>query len=257
VTKVVGNGGVARRFIDVTGPLGAGVQTSPTDTLIGITEGYKGILGDEGSAVITGRRRSSIVPLIFKDFVVHWRDLEESRLTGAGIPVAEAAGAAAACALREDRLVLLGDKPLGRRGLMTAEGRLTLSGLNWDSPGDAFANFTRMIALLGSRGHTGPFAAVVHPAIYTGMHKVVEGSALLEIQHVKSLCAGGVFRSSLLARGSGLVVSAGKQNLDLVVSLDTSIAFLGARRLNLPFRVLKAVCLRILRSDSICTFEPE
>jgi uncharacterized linocin/CFP29 family protein len=199
-------------------------------------------------------RSSGVVPLISKDFTLHWRDVEEARLLNQPLSMAKAAAAASGCARSEDMLVLNGYSPLGYRGLMTVEGRNTLINLDWSQPGDAFSNFRTITELLLSKGYHGPFAAVVHPRTYADMHRVLGGSAFLEISHVRALLTAGVFRSSLLAPRSGVVVATGRQNLELVVSIDTSVSFLGARKMNLPFRVFKAVYLRVLRSDAICTF---
>jgi len=250
----VGNATVSRRILTATGPLGPGIQTVPTETLVGITEGYKRNLEPGGQIIKTGDRKSGIVPLIFKDFVMHWRDLEESRVMNQALSTAKAAAAAAFCARSEDKLILFGHEPLGYIGLMTVHGRNIFTGLQWSSPGNAFDNFSRMIELLSSKGYSGPFAAVVHPYIYASLHRVLKGSAILEMDHLRSLLRGGIFRSPLLAPRSGLVLSAGKQNAEIIVSVDTSVAFLGAKRMNLPFRVLKGIFLRIMKSDSICTF---
>lgn len=252
--KAVGDSTVARRILEATAPLGAGIQTVPTETLVGITEGYCSILGANGQPILTGDRSSGIVPLIFKDFVIHWRDLAESRIMSQRLSTAKIAAAASCCARSEDKFVLFGHEPLGYTGLMTVEGRNIITGLQWANPGDAFHNFSKMTELLSSRGYNGPYAAVVHPRIYASMHRVLSGSSLLEITHVRALLTAGIFRSALLAPRSGLVLSTGKQNVEMVVSIDTSVAFLGSRRMNLPFRVLKAIYLRILRSDAICTF---
>ena len=252
--KGVGNATVARRILDVSGPLGAGIQTVPTETLVGITEGYKRNFGSTERIIRVSERKSGIVPLIFKDFVIHWRDLAESRIMNHSLSNATVAAAASCCARSEDKLVLFGHEPLGYNGLMTVEGRNIFQGFNWTNPGDAFENFRRMTELLTSKGYNGPFAGVVHPRIYARLHRVLEGSSLLEMDHIRSLLTAGLFRSALLAPRSGLVLSTAKQNAELIVSIDTSVAFLGAKRMNLPFRVLKAVFLRIMRSDSICTF---
>lgn len=256
MVNMVGSSTISRRIIEATGPLGAGIQTVPDEYLVGITEGYISILGSSGSAIKLGNRNSGIVPIIFKDFIIHWRDIEESRLTGQEFSKAKAAAAASSCARAEDKLVLFGNDPLGYSGLMTAEGRNIVEGLEWKRPGDAFRNFTKMIAILADRGHSGPYAAVVHPRIYTDMHRVLTGSSLLEIAHVRALLTSGIFRSELLFPNTGLVIATGKQNFELVISVDTSAAFLGAKRMNLPFRVFKAIYLRIRRSDAICTFVP-
>jgi uncharacterized linocin/CFP29 family protein len=252
--KIVGNSNVARRIIEAIGPLGAGVQTVPNDSFVGITEGYKSILGYNGTAIRPVARNSAIVPIIFKDFISHWRDIEESRLTGVGFPRAKAAAAASSCARAEDRLVFYGSEQFGYEGLLTAKGRNTFHGLDWSRPGDAYRNFTAMIRTLEKLGHSGPYAAVVHPRIYTDMHRVLPGSSLLEISHVRELITAGVFRSEQLKPGAGLVIATGKQNLELIVSLDTSAAYLGAKKMNLPFRVLKSIYLRIRQSNAICSF---
>jgi uncharacterized linocin/CFP29 family protein len=252
--SAIGNSTVARRFIQTTGPLGAGAQTVPTETFVGITEGYKSLMGEDGTRVIAGKRSSEIVPIISKDFILHWRDLAEARQMGQPLSFAKAAAAASSCARTEDKLVFYGHSVYGYEGLMTIAGRNILTGLLWSSAGDAFNNFTKMTETLRARGYNGPYAAVVHPHIYADMHRVLEGSSLLEIAHVKALLTAGIFRSSLLAPRSGFVVSTGKENIELVISVDTSLAFLGARQMNLPFRVFKAVYLRILRSDAVCTF---
>lgn len=254
VVRSVGGSTVFRRFIDVSAPLGAGTQTVPTDTLIGITEGYREARTRLPERIRTGTRSSGVVPIISKDFVIHWRDVEEARLSGRIVSMSKAAAAASSCARTEEKFILFGHSPLGYEGMMTVEGRSSITGLRWGEPGDAFANFTRMTRILMEKGYTGPFATVVHPHIYADMHRVLEGSALLEISHVRALLTAGVYRSSLLTPRSGLVVSTGVENVELLVSVDTSVAFLGASNMNLPFRVFKAVYLRIHRSDAICTF---
>jgi uncharacterized linocin/CFP29 family protein len=242
-------------LLSVTGPLGAGSQTVGSEQFIGITEGRVGLLGDESSSVKASARSSGVVPILFKDFVLHWRDVEEARLNQSPLPASHAAAAAAFLSFEEDKLLLFGDRAVNCTGLASAEGRARFKGLGWNKPARAFSNFTMMTDHLRRLGHNGPFAAVVHPGIYSEMHRVVDGSDLLEIAHVKSLVTAGIFRSSLLAPGSGLIVAREKQNAELVIAIDTSVAFLGARLMNLPFRVLKAVYLRIHRGDAICTFE--
>ncbi|HEU4387274.1 MAG TPA: family 1 encapsulin nanocompartment shell protein [Blastocatellia bacterium] len=256
IVATVGGSGVVRRMLATTGPLGSGMQTVPREHLVGITDGRVGILGNESLPVRFSARSGAIVPLIFKDFVLHWRDVLESRLERRFFSPAKAAAAAAFLALEEDKLVLFGDAELECPGLLNATGAETISGLKWENPGDAFKNLVRIRTSLQNIGHNGALAALVHPQIYSGMHRVIKGSGLLEIEHVKSILPGGVFKSPLLGAGTGLVVATAKQNLELLVAVDTTVAFLGARNMNLPFRVLKAVYLRINRPDAICGFRP-
>ena len=78
---------VGRRFISLTGPLGAGTQVVPLDTI----EGAEACLHDdkgcscEGSecdVVRVSGRRFLPVPLIHKDFRLDWRHMEAGRQHG-------------------------------------------------------------------------------------------------------------------------------------------------------------------------------
>lgn len=251
----VGASGVIRKFLSISGPLGSGTQTVPSERLVGITQGSIGFLGEAGSVLKPSARSSGVVPLIFKDFVLHWRDVLESRLEKRHFSTAKAAAAAAFLALEEDKLLLFGDDELRCSGLINTTGSTSLDGLSWDRPGDAFSNFVAARSNLQEAGHNEPFAALVHPQIYSEMHRVVDGSGLLEIDHVKSVMSAGVFKSSLLRPGTGLVIATARLNVELLVAFDTLVAFLGARKMNLPFRALKAVYLQIHRPDAICTFQ--
>jgi uncharacterized linocin/CFP29 family protein len=43
--------------------------------------------------------------------------------------------------------------------------------------------------------------------------------------------------------------------MDLAVAMDMVAAYLGASRMNHPFRVLESLLLRIKHPDAICTLE--
>ena len=252
--SAVGNATIVRKFVQATEPMGAGTQTLPLDRLIGITEGYRGAAESPKIRIEASPITGEIVPIIFKDFVIHWRDLAEARARCQPLSMAKAAAAASICARSEELLAFYGSEAAGSRGLMNVEGRNVMNGLRWEKPGESFENFKAIRELLSSKGLTGPFAAVVHPEIYAAMHRVLVPSSVLEITHVSDLLGGGVYQSALLAPGTGVAVSTGGQNLELAVSVDTSAAFLGATKMNLPFRVFKAISLRILRVEAICTF---
>ena len=60
---------------------------------------------EESDPVRSIRRESGIIPLLFKDFILHWRDIETSRQAGTPLDAAAAAAAAAFCADAEDDLI--------------------------------------------------------------------------------------------------------------------------------------------------------
>lgn len=247
---------VGRRFIDIYGPLGAGVQTVPYDEFTGVEPGAVDIVGEQQTAaVFTDVRRFKTIPIIYKDFLLHWRDIEAARSNKMPLDVSAAAGAAAFCAQMEDNLIFWGDKKLGYEGLMNAAGRATVTLKDWGTPGNAYANVVEATEKLLANGHYGPYAVVTSPRLYALLHRVFEKTGVLEIETIQKLASEGVYRSMLLKEDQAVVVSVGRENMDLAVAMDMNVAYLGAERMNHPFRVLECLLLRIKHPDSICTLE--
>ena len=247
---------VGRRFIDIYGPLGAGVQTIPHDEFAGSELGAVDIVGEEETAtVFAERRRFLTIPIIYKDFLLHWRDIQASRAHNMPLDVSAAAGAASFLAQKEDELIFYGDEKLGLDGLFTVEGRAQVKLGDWGKPGQAYENIVQATEKLLANGHYGPYAVVTSPPLYASMHRVYERTGVLEIENVRKLASEGVYQSNVVKEGA-VVVSVGRENLDLAVSLDMVVAYLGAEHMNHPFRVLECLALRIKHPDAICTLEP-
>jgi len=247
---------IGRRIVDLHGPLGAGIQTIVHDHFAGTAVGRIGLLGEEESDPVRSvRRESGIIPLIYKDFILHWRDIETSRQAGTPLDAAAAAAAAAFCADAEDDLIFNGNAEMGYEGLMVVDGRRTLKRRNWAEAGNPFADVVDATHALVEDGFYGPYAMVVSPVLYTQMHQVHPGTGVIEIEHIRQLVTDGVFQSPLIQDGFGMIVATGTQNFDLAVAQDLSVAYLGAQNMNHPFRVFESVYLRIKRHGSICTLE--
>lgn len=245
---------VGRRFIDLYGPLGAGVQTVPHDQFAGVEKGAVDLVGEvETTPVFSDRRTFKTIPLVYKDFLLHWRDIEAARNNSMPLDVSAAAGAAAFCAMREDELIFYGDEKLGYEGLMTANGREQMALTNWVEAGNGFRNVVEATERLNANGHFGPYAMVVSPRLYALLHRIYEKTGVLEIQTIRELIVDGVYQSNRLRGDVAVVVSTGRENLDLAVAMDMAVAYLGAERMNHPFRVLESVLLRIKHPDCICT----
>lgn len=258
VVEVARRSLVCRRFIDLYGPLGAGVQTVPYDEFRGADGGAVDLVGEaDTTPVFSDRRQFKTIPLVYKDFLLHWRDIEGARAGNMPLDVSAAAGAAAFCAQKEDHLILFGDEKLGQEGLMNVEGRSTLELRDWTQAGNAYTNIVEATEKLLNNGHYGPYAVVVSPRLFALMHRVFEKTGVLEIETVRKLAADGVYQSNLLKGEQAVVVSTGRENLDLAISMDLSVAYLGAERMNHPFRVLEGILLRIKHADAICTIEPK
>jgi uncharacterized linocin/CFP29 family protein len=249
---------VGRRILDIYGPLGAGVQTVPHDEYTGVTPGAVDIVGEQETAsVFTDARKFKTIPIIYKDFLLHWRDIEAARLHNMPLDVSAAAGAAALCAQQEDELIFYGDPKLGHEGLMNATGRLTVALGDWTTPGAGYLSIVEATRKLNESGHYGPYAVVLSPRLYSLLHRIFEKTGVLEIETIRQLAADGVFQSNRLRGDSGVVISTGRENMDLAVAMDMVAAYLGASRMNHPFRVLESLILRIKHPDSICTLESQ
>lgn len=245
---------IGRRFIDLYGPLGPGVQTVPHDQFLGADKGEVDLVGEvETANVFADRRTFKTVPLVYKDFLLHWRDIEAARTHNMPLDVSAAAGAAAFCAIREDELIFYGDEKLQYEGLMTAHGRTQMELYDWTQPGNGFRNVVEATERLNANGHFGPYAMVCSPRLFALLHRIYEKTGVLEIQTIRQLLVDGIYQSNRLRGDVAVVVSTGRENLDLAVAMDMAVAYLGAERMNHPFRVIEAVMLRIKHPDAICT----
>jgi uncharacterized linocin/CFP29 family protein len=251
---------VGRRFIQLTGPLGAGVQTVPVPA-VGSAEAC--LHDEEGCACeageceviqVTGHKFLSL-PLIHQDFRLAWRDIEASRQMGWPLELGPAAAASAACARAEDELIFHGHPEHGYEGLLNATGRHTVSLGNWDESGQAFANIVAATEALVADGFYEPFAVVLSPALYAKTQRIVEGTGRLEGKLIKDVAEGGLFRSPVLAEDQGLVIAQGAHNFDLVVAQDLITAYLGPENMDHTFRAMEILSLRIKRPGAICTLE--
>ena len=59
----------------------------------------------------------------------------------------------------------------------------------------------------------------------------------------------------MIKSGTGVVLDAGKQNIDLAIASDFDTTFLDQDNMNYYFRVYEAVVPRIKRPTAICTLE--
>jgi uncharacterized linocin/CFP29 family protein len=246
---------VDRRFVTLVGPFGPAVEAVPAELIGGGTGGEVNLFGQaEGEAVMLEHRRFVPLPLIYKDFWLHWRDIDANRQLGFPLGIGEAAAAASSVALAEDRLVFDGDPSLDLPGLRTVEGRQTLPMRDWTVMGNAFADVVDGMRRLTATGFPGPYALVVTPLLYAELNRIFDGTGVLELEQVQKLARRGVYPSAVLPEGSALLVDSGAQNMDLAVGLDLSVAFVSSENMNYKFRVVESIVPRIRRPAAICSF---
>jgi uncharacterized linocin/CFP29 family protein len=239
---------VGRRFIHLTGPLGAGVQTVPVPTV------GRGEAGEGEVIQVTGHKFLPL-PLIHQDFRLSWRDIEASRRMGWPLELSPAAAASAACARAEDELIFHGHPEHGYEGLLEATDRHTVPLSNWDESGQAFADIVAATEALVADGFYEPFAVVLSPALYAKTQRIARGIGRLESRLIQDVAEGGLFRSAVLAEDQGLVVAMGAHNFDLVVAQDLITAYLGPENMDHNFRLMEILALRIKRPGAICILE--
>jgi uncharacterized linocin/CFP29 family protein len=155
----------------------------------------------------------------------------------------------------EDELIFYGDQKLGAEGLMNASGRLTVELGDWTESGAGYDAIVEATRKLNESGHYGPYAVVVSPRLYSLLHRIFEKTGVLEIETIRQLAVDGVFQSNRIRGDTGVVISTGRENMDIAVAMDMTTSYLGAQHMNHPFRVLESLILRIKHPDAICTLE--
>jgi uncharacterized linocin/CFP29 family protein len=229
---------------------------TPKDVYLGRNSGVIDMLGEaECDEVRPTERQYVPLPIIHKDFVLHWRDLEEATAAGTPVDAGAVASAAAYCARSEDELIFIGNDELGYPGLLNVPGHQSVPMSDWAQLGNAFSDVVAAVEKLTSHGYPGPFALAVSTRLFVAMNRMFENSGLLEIDQIKKLMTAGVYMTSVLPEPSAVVVSSGPENLDLVVGVDMTAAYLETSKMNHHFRVLETLALRIKRPESVCVIE--
>jgi uncharacterized linocin/CFP29 family protein len=247
---------VGRRVIPIVGPFGAGIQALPVDRLGGMGAGQIDLLGNnEGGAVGWEARRYLPVPLLYKDFWLHWRDLEAANHSGLPLDTSAAAAAAEGVARAEDALLLDGNPSLDLPGLRTVEGHQSIELGNWGEEGQGFAAVVNAVRHMSDRGFPGPYALIVSTGLYAQLNRLFGITGVLELEQVEKLARRGVYSTNILPEPSALLIDSGAQNLDLAIAFDLVTAYVESANLNHHLRVVESLLLRIHRPEAICTFE--
>lgn len=247
---------VGRYFIEVWGPLGAGLETVSFETFATDELARIDLEGGIDARIATSREEVyRRIPIIYKDFELHWRDVDFAKKNGSPLDVTRAIRAAHFVADREDDLVFNGHEELGIEGLLTCKGRNKLPLGNWTKWGVAYESILSATEKLLSLNHHRPYACVLSPQLYSSLLRIKEGAQFLELDQIQRLCTDGVYQSPSVPHDKCVIVSTGPQNFDLAVAQDVDIAFMGPKAMNYQFRVFESVVLRIKRPTAICTLE--
>lgn len=239
---------VARRFLPMAGPLGAGASFTSIDRL-DRAEG-----GEAGLSVMQGRDLAQI-PQLYEDFWLYWRDLESSESTGLDVNLAGARIAAQQLALREDRMAFYGIKSLGVEGLLTAKGINTVKPGNWETGESAYTDIAKAMTMLLQKGRIGRHTLVVSPDVLIKLERIQPGTGTLETERIEKLIGNKIYMTVSLDPGTAMLVSAQPQYMDLVVGQDIRTAYTEAVDLNHHLRVLETALPRVKAPDAVVVFK--
>jgi len=247
---------VGRRFIEISGPFDPSVQFVPIDYIEDGNSGACGLFGEVDCGVVKVKERKILpLPIIYKDFKIHWRDIESSKKFNIPIDFSIAAAAASQVAIAEDRLIFHGDIETGFPGLLNVEGKNSISISDWSQTGEAFKDILNAIVKLNENGFYNNFALVLNPQDYAMLHRLYGNSGILEIDQIRKLFDVGVFTTPVIPQFTAIVVSTGIENLDLFISQDMITSYLNYDNMDHYFRVFEILALRIKRPQCICTIE--
>lgn len=247
---------VGRRFLDIYGPLTPGIESVGLEEYGPDQEAEIELEGRVDANPIMAEREEFIrVPVIFKDFVLHWRDVELAKKLGSPLDPSRAIRAAHFVAHREDHLIFHGEPRFQLEGLLNCTGRNTIARGDWTQFGAAYQNIVAASEALLEQNHHRPFALAVSALDYARLVQLREGQFAPEIDAISRLCDDGIYNSPEIPEGKAVLISTGNQNVDLAVTEDLTIHYLGERDQDFPFRVYECLVLRIKRPKAICTIE--
>ena len=239
---------VCRRFLDLFGPLGAGVSHVSVDSTV------KDEKLLDGFGHFTGRKIMEL-PSTYQDFTLFWRDIEESQKDSLPLDLSVAIAAAGKAAKQEDNLILFGNSLLETEGLLTAKNSFKIKRGNWKESEDAFRDVAHGIAHFASKGMLGRYALVVSPDIYLDLQRILPGINIPEAERIAKLVNGHLYATGAYGINKAVLVCAEPQYMDLAVGCDMSVGYLETKDFNHIFRIMETVALRIKDPDAIVNFE--
>ncbi|WP_169008455.1 family 1 encapsulin nanocompartment shell protein [Faecalispora jeddahensis] len=237
-----------RRFLSVSGPLGAGVADVALDDIDAVEEA-------ETDGLITTRGRKFVeIPMVYADFTLLAKDLERAEVSSLPLDLSRAAKAAEECAIKEDKLIFLGNEKLGYEGLLTVSGANRIKKKDWSAGENAFEDIAAGIAYFAEKGIYGDYALVVSPRLFMQLQRLQPGTGLLEADRISRLVGGRLYQSQVLGADQAVLVASDEKNMDLVIGQDMATAYLEQKDLNHSFRVLETVLPRIKQKQAVVVF---
>lgn len=201
------------------------------------------------------------VPVIHKETLLYWRDIEMARASGRPLDVGQAKNAARQVAEEEDKLLISGEytgfKALGIEGLMTATGRNTTAGGDWSA--NYLTYVSAAITELETDGHYGPYKLILTPTWRQQLRVLISNTEKWAFQAVGDLIGGVeniLVSPNMYAADGGVdsvaLVEPGEDNFDLIIGRDMHTINHKERNENIWLQVREVVAPRIKRPTAIC-----
>ena len=222
-----------RKFLNIYGPLGAGVPAVEIKT--------------------NGARQIAVLPELSSDFTLSWRDLETAERLNVPMSYSDAVNAAVDTALQEDKLVFLGDEENGYKGLLSEPGK-TVKMTGWDKDENAFAAVSSGLQYMLENRTYGSKVLVVSPDLFASLQRIQAGTGTLESTRIESLIEGKIYQTPVLPAKTALLLATDDQNMDLAIGQDLVTAYLGSSDMNHDFRVFETVLLRLKNPNAVVAF---
>ena len=201
------------------------------------------------------------IPIISKDYNLHWRDVLMRRNSGEDLNTQNATNAARQVAEEEDKLILTGEytgwPALGIEGLATATGRNTEVGGDWSAT--YLADVTDAISELETDGYYGPYKLILRSDWYAQLRVLVGTTDTFAFQVLEDLLGGpgSIVVSNNLYESDGtthnaLVIDTNPGNFELLIGADITNYLAQLPTMNYQGKVWEAVVPVIKRPEAIC-----
>jgi len=239
---------IGRQFLSLFGPLGAGNLSINVDELSATEE-----IGD-GVIKTTGREFVEL-PQIFEDFVIPWRDIENSEATGSPLDLSRVITAAQSIAQKEDSLIFFGNEFLKCKGILNASGTTKISKGDWSKGENAFSNIAAGISSFTSKGIIGRYSLIVSPDLFVQFQRIQPSLGMMEVDRISKMLNGHLFNAPILGKNKAVLICSEPQYMDLAVGKDMETGYLETKGFNHCFRIMETAALRIKCKDAIIIFE--
>ncbi|MBV8737693.1 MAG: bacteriocin family protein [Alphaproteobacteria bacterium] len=230
----------ARRFLDVEGPFGVGLTAIEAGD-----DDYRQADSEHAAIVIS---RTVPVPMLRQAFQLSIRRVAAHVEHGQAINLSPAQDAAEAVANAEERMIYFGQPDFGLPGLLTAEGRQQVEGGDWSALDRALQDAVAAATRLDERGFRGPYSLVLAPALYNTLFRLYPGTDVLQLEHLRRLCTGGIYKASI----EGGVLVDPRAGV-LLVGQDLRAGYVCQDGMHYQLYVSESIVLRIDEPKAICT----